>query len=189
LRATSDSLSRKAIPPSRMGSRKRQVCYDIYFLELYLYKNYRPLNKEELFNLRHASARNVIERIFGVLKHRFRILLLAPEYSLEIQARIPAALCAIHNFIRTYETGEELMAPDLNDDIPNDHDHVASAAVAADLDVPSARRDLIAQQMWDDYIRICNERGLGGEDLSGDEGEDEDGEDYDDEDSEYEDDD
>jgi hypothetical protein len=32
-------------------------------------KLYRLRNKEELFNLRHASARNIIERIFGVLKH------------------------------------------------------------------------------------------------------------------------
>jgi len=59
----------------------------------------RPMNKEELFNLCHASARNVIERIFGVLKWRFRILLLAPEYGLDVQAQIPTALCAIHNFI------------------------------------------------------------------------------------------
>jgi len=27
-----------------------------------------PRNPKELFNLRHASARNVIEQIFGVLK-------------------------------------------------------------------------------------------------------------------------
>ena len=27
----------------------------------------RPKNKEELFNLRHSSARNAVERIFGVL--------------------------------------------------------------------------------------------------------------------------
>ncbi|KAL0430554.1 UNVERIFIED_CONTAM: hypothetical protein Sradi_0681400, partial [Sesamum radiatum] len=27
-----------------------------------------PQNKEELFNLRHSSARNVIERTFGLLK-------------------------------------------------------------------------------------------------------------------------
>jgi hypothetical protein len=35
---------------------------------IYLYCNYRPVNKEELFNLRHASLHNVIEQIFGVLK-------------------------------------------------------------------------------------------------------------------------
>ena len=32
---------------------------------------YSPANEEELFNLCHASAHNVIEHIFGVLKHRF----------------------------------------------------------------------------------------------------------------------
>ncbi|KAF8835242.1 hypothetical protein BDN67DRAFT_868512, partial [Paxillus ammoniavirescens] len=48
----------------------------------------------------HASACNVIERIFSVLKCCFRILLLAPEYDLDTQPCIPSALCAVHNFIR-----------------------------------------------------------------------------------------
>ncbi|KAF8834555.1 hypothetical protein BDN67DRAFT_871777, partial [Paxillus ammoniavirescens] len=54
----------------------------------------------------HASARNVVECIFGVLKRRFRLLLLAPEYSLDIQARIPAALCTVHNFILVHDPKE-----------------------------------------------------------------------------------
>ncbi|KAH7917939.1 hypothetical protein BV22DRAFT_1025469 [Leucogyrophana mollusca] len=62
----------------------------------------RPANKEELLNLRHVSACNVIKCIFGVLKRHLRILLLAPEYGLDIQGRVPAALCAIHNFLRHY---------------------------------------------------------------------------------------
>ncbi|PKI38905.1 hypothetical protein CRG98_040677 [Punica granatum] len=33
-----------------------------------------PMMKEELFNQRHASVRNVIERCFGVLKNIFAIL-------------------------------------------------------------------------------------------------------------------
>ena len=36
-----------------------------------IFSIYSFANKEELFNLHHASARNVIEHIFGVLKHRF----------------------------------------------------------------------------------------------------------------------
>ena len=36
--------------------------------------------KEELFNLRHAQLRSVIERVFGVLKKRFQILQVAPQY-------------------------------------------------------------------------------------------------------------
>ncbi|KIJ19663.1 hypothetical protein PAXINDRAFT_34071, partial [Paxillus involutus ATCC 200175] len=54
----------------------------------------------------HASARNVIERIFGVLKGRFRILLLAPGYNLDIQAHIPVALCTIHNFMRIHDSDD-----------------------------------------------------------------------------------
>ena len=130
---------------------------------------YRPRNKEELFNLRHASARNVIERIFGVLKCCFRILLLAPEYSIQIQVRIPVALCAIHNFIRIHDPAEDeiLTADDDDDNTPIDHDHEASAAATAEIDTPSARR---AQAMWDDYLAICQQRGIRNEDSnSGDE--------------------
>ena len=102
---------------------------------------YRPRNKEELFNLRHASARNVIERIFGVLKRHFRILLLAPEYSLQIQARIPAALCAIHNFITILDPADDmtLTVDDDDDNAPFDHDHEASTAASAKIDTPSMK--------------------------------------------------
>ena len=65
--------------------------------------------KEELFNLCHASARNVIEHIFGMLKYRFQILHLAPEYSMDIQAHIPAALAAIHNFIHGHKVDDEVV--------------------------------------------------------------------------------
>lgn len=70
---------------------------------------YRPCNKEELFNLHHTSACNIIEHIFGVLKHQFCILLLAPEYSMDIQAQIPTTLCAIHNFICEHDLQEGVL--------------------------------------------------------------------------------
>jgi hypothetical protein len=81
-------------------------------------KFYRPSNKEELFTLRHTSARNVIERIFGVLKQYFCILLLPPAYAMEIQAQIPAALCALHNYIRLRDHSEgHLPADDEDEDV------------------------------------------------------------------------
>src|SRR5215471_13726721 len=43
-------------------------------LTLLIKNNCRPRNEKELYNLRHASLRNVIERIFGVSKKRFKIL-------------------------------------------------------------------------------------------------------------------
>ena len=33
-----------------------------------------PTNARELFNLRHSSLRVIVERAFGALKNRFRIL-------------------------------------------------------------------------------------------------------------------
>ena len=41
----------------------------------------RPQNKEELYNLRHSSLRNVIERIFGVAKKRFPLLVTMHSYA------------------------------------------------------------------------------------------------------------
>jgi hypothetical protein len=35
-----------------------------------------PATPRELYNLRHAVGRNVVERIFGVLKRRFRYVFL-----------------------------------------------------------------------------------------------------------------
>ena len=57
----------------------------------------------------------MVEQIFGVLKRRYRILLLAPEYSLEIQAQIPSALAAIHNFIRLHDSEEGTLEGDIDD--------------------------------------------------------------------------
>jgi len=127
------------------------------------------VNKEELFNLRHASARNTIERIFGVLKRRFRILLLSPEYSMEVQARIPAALCAVHNAIRTHDPDEELAALpnnlDFDDENPGHQGMPDEQPGLGDGDEfglggegMKARRDHIARHMWTDYQAILEER-------------------------------
>jgi hypothetical protein len=143
-------------------------------IHIHLRRIYRPTNKEELFNLRHSSARNVIERIFGVLKRRFRILLLAPEYSLTIQARIPASLCAMHNFIRAHDPEEGPLVLDESHDNNAQHDIYPGTTVntARDDDV-SGRRDRIAQDMWEDYQRVCQARGIGEDIRSDDEFDDE----------------
>jgi hypothetical protein len=61
----------------------------------------KPVNAKELFNLRHAQLRNVIERIFGVVKRRFKILSSAPQFSdFKVQVKLVTVLCALHNFMR-----------------------------------------------------------------------------------------
>ena len=69
-----------------------------------------PRNASELFNLRHASLRNVIERIFGIFKSRITIFKTAPPFPYETQAELVLACagqaelvlaCAgLHNFLR-----------------------------------------------------------------------------------------
>jgi hypothetical protein len=104
----------------------------------------------------------MIERIFGVLKRRFRILLLAPEYSLDIQARIPTALCAVHNFIRMHDKEEgQLVENGTSDIIDSDHhDYPQPGGMAEAEDDTDAKimRNRIAQAMWDDYQCVLTER-------------------------------
>ena len=103
-------------------------------------------------------ARNIVERIFGVLKCRFCILLLLPEYNLMVQACIPSALCAIHNFIRHHDPGEgDLPQIPLLMDSQNDFLPYAPPGItndAAETAGAWTMRDNIAQAMWDDYQAI-----------------------------------
>ena len=46
----------------------------------------------------------MIECIFDVFKQKICILLLPVEYDIEIQARLTAALSAIHNFTRDHDS-------------------------------------------------------------------------------------
>ncbi|XP_057439909.1 protein ALP1-like [Lotus japonicus] len=59
-----------------------------------------PQNYKELFNLRHASARNVIERSFGILKKRWSKLRTPSFFDIKTQIRMINACFVLHNFIR-----------------------------------------------------------------------------------------
>jgi hypothetical protein len=91
------------------------------------------------------------------VKRRFRILTLPPEYNMDIQARIPAALCALHNFIRQSDPTEINEYRDVAD-VPADRangaeigDLATQAITTAERNRMSLKRDQIAQEMWDSY--------------------------------------
>ncbi|XP_042485251.1 uncharacterized protein LOC122065513 [Macadamia integrifolia] len=69
--------------------------------------NVSPANNKELFNLRHSRLRNIIERVFGPLKSRFKILKSQSEYPFKTQARIVQACVMIHNHILTQNSVQE----------------------------------------------------------------------------------
>lgn len=122
---------------------------------------YKPENAKELFNLRHASLRNVVERIFGVDKRRFRILSSAPEYNLQTQVQLVFALTALHHFIRDY--------PSEDVDYFEEEESRAEYAMGEDLGMGgniltasaqmNQKRDRIATEIWADYVDILSHRG------------------------------
>ncbi|WOL05037.1 hypothetical protein Cni_G13760 [Canna indica] len=65
--------------------------------------------KRELFNQRHSSIRNMIERCFGLLKARFPILKQMSNYKLARQSNMTIACCVIHNFIIKYQNSDSLI--------------------------------------------------------------------------------
>ncbi|KAH6810418.1 nuclease HARBI1-like protein [Perilla frutescens var. frutescens] len=69
-----------------------------YHLKYFGGQGRHPENASELFNIRHASLRNVIERIFGVFKSRFTIFKTAPPFSFQIQAELVLACAGLYNF-------------------------------------------------------------------------------------------
>jgi len=124
-----------------------------YHLEEQARPRLKSQNKEELFNLRHASLRNVIERQFDVLKRRFKIIRTAPKFSLSIQTRLIYALTSLNNFITRnnivpdlYQANldsEELIQDPILDTLPFE----PNSPIMDDI------REAIASQMWVDY---CN---------------------------------
>ena len=90
----------------------------------------RARGKKEIFNQAHSSIRSVIERSFGVLKMKWRILLGLPHYSERKQTQIILA-CGLHNFIiendsddvdfNRVESEVALPEPDENDDEPEEY--------------------------------------------------------------------
>jgi len=114
------------------------------------------VNKEELYNLRHASARNAVERVFGVLKRRFVILTHPPEYNMSVQVRIPPALGAVHNFIRKYDPHEIHEFDDVGGDPTPGGYGVLGEGPAQQHEIlhATSTRNRIAELMWQSYQRI-----------------------------------
>lgn len=111
----------------------------------------KPTNAKELFNLRHACLRNIIEQIFGVVKRRFQIFDKAPEYSQATQIDIVYAAMGLHNFIKSHPGNEEdiYYTPT---DIPDDAGSNSGAPIIqSSLAQINRLRDKIAAEMWEDY--------------------------------------
>ncbi|KAH1047135.1 hypothetical protein J1N35_037919, partial [Gossypium stocksii] len=112
-----------------------------------------PENAKELFNLRHSSLRITIERVFGILKKRFRVLDAEPFWNFQTQVDIVLACCIIHNHIMGVDPND-LLNQGLFEE--SDSDLIISTLTEREEREEarewSAKRDEIAQTMWADYM-------------------------------------
>ena len=110
--------------------------------------------------MQHAQARNVVERIFGVLKKRWDILNRPPQYDISIQARIPPGLAAIQNFIMDHDdTDIEHYLQDI--DIYNHAQPLGDlghdAIPRAESERAFTLRNHIATEMWASYQQFLQD--------------------------------
>ena len=76
---------------------------------LNLWRGNTPTDYKELYNLRHSSARNTIERALGLLKKRWAILRTTSFYEGKTETRIINACCILHYFIRDEMNEDKLL--------------------------------------------------------------------------------
>ncbi|KAM2863834.1 hypothetical protein FF1_022558 [Malus domestica] len=132
-----------------------KVCYH---LRDFRGRGKRPRGAMELFNFRHSSLCNVVERCIGVLKNRFPILKLMPNYPIRKQRCIPIACCVVHNFIRMQSRNDTLFQQfedndvDVVDEESSGTNQEGENMHLNDYNVMNDVRDHIAGSMWLDYV-------------------------------------
>jgi hypothetical protein len=116
--------------------------------------DHSPENEKELFNLRHSSLRTTIEREFGILKKRFRVLDAEPFWSFPTQVDVVLACCVIHNHIMGVDPNDSIMEEVVRDvGSQNQSSRVYQTQREAQEESRewTIKRDVICHAMWDDY--------------------------------------
>ena len=125
-----------------------------YHIREFRHRQGGPTGKNKVFNYAHSSLRNVIERSFGILKNKWRILRGIPSFSERTQTAIIIACVALHNFVRASNLPDIDFDAYQQDDDSIAHDDGAPTEVEAPLSSPmddgcmNHIRDLIADGLW-----------------------------------------
>ncbi|XP_057760796.1 uncharacterized protein LOC130981201 [Arachis stenosperma] len=112
-----------------------------------------PRNYQEYFNRVHSSARNIIERCFGLLKKRWSILRSLSFYPLKTQSQIIIACCLLQNFIRkSMEMDPKEEGSILDEFMPDgDEEQDGMIDVVENTNEWTHWRDNIATEMYEEW--------------------------------------
>ncbi|XP_026399078.1 uncharacterized protein LOC113294921 [Papaver somniferum] len=111
-----------------------------------------PRTAEELFNMKHCRARNVIEIVFGLLKMRWAILRGPSWYPVNIHCRFIMACSLIHNLIKREMPMDEFLPEDEYEDRPINLVSPQEIRMIEHVDSSNywdVQRKELADQMWE----------------------------------------
>lgn len=114
---------------------------------------HQPTTPKELFNMRHSSARNVIERCFGILKTRWGILRDNSYYPVELKNRIIMACCLLHNYIRQVMPNDPFETDNVTDEGTGDlgYGDNNNITIVATSNEWNAFRNSLAENMFESW--------------------------------------
>ncbi|CAN1154242.1 Putative nuclease HARBI1 [Linum perenne] len=110
----------------------------------------RPRSREEMYNMRHSKARNVVECAFGVLKMRWALLRDSSWFSPSRVAMIVNACCLLHNFIRRHG-GADVFESVYTPEIPTDGMETPAVGLVSSVEASdewTQFRNSVADAMW-----------------------------------------
>ncbi|WCJ44480.1 hypothetical protein M5689_025146 [Euphorbia peplus] len=107
--------------------------------------------------MRHSSLRTSIERTFGLLKAHFRVLDSRPFWSYQTQVDVVIACCILHNHIMGVDP-EDGITEEVNttNEPTTQRSQLSQREEMQENREWAIKRDMIANSMWNDFIRIDN---------------------------------
>ena len=116
-------------------------------------------DEKELYNLRHSSLRTDVERAFGSLKRRFKILDDAtPFFRFPTQVDIVVACCIIHNLVINDGIDEYIIPED--EWVPNINHASSSTGQAHEHAITVNFMQELADQMWEDRLDYLEQQNM-----------------------------
>jgi len=106
------------------------------------------MKKEELFNMKHSSARNVIERTFGLLKIRWAIIRNPSYYPIDTQVDIILTCCYLHNLIRQQMGSSDPLEQELDSFMEEQEVNEDTIQATETSSQWNNWRDQLADEMW-----------------------------------------
>ena len=109
---------------------------------------------KDKYNHRHAQLRNAVEKAWGILKQRFKILKVAAPFPYKTQVKIVVACCVLHNFIARHQENDKyfnmLNGLEMNEDEDEvEEEEDPQYMVGADESLRGEQlRNRIALQLW-----------------------------------------